>query len=127
MFNLKDWRFGVHNGVMDINTDHRNDIIKRLTRDLLDAMEKNQVTEADLPQIADFILEKVDKAQNHELLIKLIDELSQKWSFFEKVEQLERGEVKEHTEDKAEKDVLMLVKSGRTEEAINLAKSVMKV
>lgn len=112
---------------MIISLEHREEIVQRLTRDLVEEMEKNGVSEADLPQIADFILEKIDKAQNHNELIALLDELSQKWPFFETVEQLERGEVKELIEDKVEKDLLTLAKAGRAEDVIRLAKSVMKV
>ncbi|HSX18621.1 MAG TPA: hypothetical protein VLE91_00645 [Candidatus Saccharimonadales bacterium] len=98
---------------MNISLDHRDEIVKRLTQDLVEEMEKNGVTEADLPKIADFILEKVDKAQNHNELITLLDQLSAKWPFFETVEQLERGEVRELMEDSAEKDLLKLARAGR--------------
>ena len=112
---------------MDLDSNHKEELIKRLTRNLLDAMEKNEIGEDDLPAVADFILEKVDKAQNHAELIALLDELSAKWTFFDNIEQLERGEVKESAENNAEKDVLSLVKGGKVEEAIKLSKSVMGV
>lgn len=111
---------------MNISLDHRDEIVKRLTQDLVEEMEKNGVTEADLPKIADFILEKVDKAQNHNELITLLDQLSAKWPFFETVEQLERGEVRELMEDSAEKDLLKLARAGKIEEVIRFSKKLMK-
>lgn len=111
---------------MHITLEHRDEIVKRLTVDLVEEMEKDGVKEEDLPPIADFILEKVDKAKNHSELINLLDELSAKWPFFETVEQLERGEVKELLEDKVEKDLLRLAKAGKAEDVIRFAKSVMK-
>ncbi|MDZ4209963.1 MAG: hypothetical protein U1C56_02175, partial [Candidatus Curtissbacteria bacterium] len=81
----------------------------------------------DLPLIANFVLNNIDTDQNHDQLIAHLDELSKRWPFFEKVEQLERGEVKEANEDRVEKNVLIMVKAGQTEQAISLAKSVMKV
>ena|SRR5579872_1937973 len=112
---------------MNITLEHRDEIVKRLTQDLVEEMDKNGLTEADLPKIADFILEKVDKAKNHDELIALLDELSAKWPFFETVEQLERGEVRELMEDSAEKDLLKLAKAGKVEEVIRFSKSLMKV
>ncbi|MDP2632933.1 MAG: hypothetical protein Q8P25_04415 [Candidatus Curtissbacteria bacterium] len=113
--------------LVDVSNSHRDEILKKIVKDLVMAMENNSVTEADLPLIANFVLNNIDTDQNHDQLIAHLDELSKRWPFFEKVEQLERGEVKEANEDRVEKNVLIMVKAGQTEQAISLAKSVMKV
>lgn len=109
---------------MDVSATHRTDVLKKIVSDLVVAMEQNKVTEEEVSKIATFALEKVDKTTNHDELIKLLDEMSKQWPFFENIEQIERGEVKEVLEDKVEIEVLNLAKNRKIEEAIALAKTV---
>lgn len=109
---------------MEVTEEHKKQIERKIAEVMITALEDGKVGEADLPTIATFVLEKIDKAQNHDELIKSLDELSAKWPVFENLEQIERGEVSEASEDTVEKGVLKLAKSGQVEEAINLAKTV---
>jgi len=109
---------------MDVTADHKIEIERKILKEIINALENDKVTEAGLPDIADFVITHIDPVQNHEQMIKFLDELSQKWPFFEGLEQIERGEVTEAHEDKIEQDVLNLAKSGKVTEAISLAKTV---
>jgi len=109
---------------MEVTDEHRTEIERKILKAIINALENNQVTEEDLPNIADFVLARIDDCKNHDQLIKFLDELSQKWPFFEGLEQIERGEVTEAKEDQVEQEVLNLAKSGKVTEAINLAKTV---
>jgi len=107
-----------------VTADHKIEIERKILKEIINALENDKVTEAGLPDIADFVITHIDPVQNHEQMIKFLDELSQKWPFFEGLEQIERGEVTEAHEDKIEQDVLNLAKSGKVTEAISLAKTV---
>ena len=109
---------------MDVTTQHKTEIERKILKEIINALENEKITEAELPDIADFVISHIDPVQNHDQMIKFLDELSQKWPFFESLEQLERGEVFEAHEDKIEQEVLNLAKSGKVTEAINLAKTV---
>ena len=109
---------------MEVSAEHKTEIEKKILKEIINALENDKVTEAELPDIADFVITHIDAAQNHEQMIKFLDELSQKWPFFEGLEQIERGEVTEAKEDQVEQEVLNLAKSGKVTEAINLAKTV---
>ena len=109
---------------MDVTADHKIEIERKILKEIINALENNKVTEAELPNIADFVITHIDPVQNHDQMIKFLDELSAKWPFFESLEQLERGEVTEAKEDRVEQEVLNLAKSGKVTEAINLAKTV---
>ena len=109
---------------MDVTTQHKTEIERKILKEIINALENEKITEAELPVIADFVIGHIDPVQNHDQMIKFLDELSAKWPFFESLEQLERGEVTEAKEDKVEQEVLNLAKSGKVTEAINLAKTV---
>ena len=103
---------------------HKTEIERKILKEIINALENEKVTEAELPDIADFVITHIDTVQSHEQMIKFLDDLSKKWPFFEGLEQIERGEVTEAKEDQVEQEVLNLAKSGKVTEAINLAKTV---
>ena len=109
---------------MDVTAQHKTEIERKILKEIINALENEKLTEAELPDIADFVITHIDPVQNHEQMIKFLDELSAKWPFFDNIEQLERGEVTEAKEDQVEQKVLEMAKSGRVDEAINLAKTV---
>lgn len=109
---------------MEVTARHKEEIEKKIIEGIIDALENDKVAEAELPEVADFVLARIDQIQNHDQLVKFLDELSAKWPFFEGLEQIERGEVTEAKEDQVEQEVLKLAKSGKVNEAINLAKTV---
>lgn len=109
---------------MDVTAAHKTEIERKILEAIINAFENNQVAEAELPTISDFVLTRIDQIQDHEQLVKFLDELSAKWPFFDNIEQLERGEVTEAKEDQIEQKVLEMAKSGKVDEAINLAKTV---
>lgn len=107
-----------------MTAQHKTEIERKILKEIINALENEKVTEDELPDIADFVITHIDTVQNHEQMIKFLDELSAKWTFFEGLEQIERGEVTEAKEDQVEQEVLTLAKSGRVSEAISLAKTV---
>lgn len=102
---------------------HKTEIERRILKEIINALENEKIAEAELPDIADFVITHIDPVQNHDQMIKFLDELSLKWTFFRTLAQLERNEVSEAKEDQVEEQVLKLAKSGNVTEAINLAKT----
>lgn len=104
--------------------NHVREIEDKIAKEVLIAIEENKVSDDELGDLGKFVLEKLEVSKDHNQLVSVISEMSNKWPFLKNIENLEKGEVKEEAEDKGEKDVLNLAKSGKVEEAINLAKQI---
>lgn len=107
---------------MDITQDHKNEIEKKIVETIALSLENNTLQQNELSDIASFVLDRMDQVKNHEELILFLSELSSKWPIFGQIEAIEKGEVKEQKEEQAFQNVLDLAKSGKIDEAVNLAK-----
>lgn len=107
---------------MKITQNHKDEMEKKLVECIVLALENNSLQESELPQIANLILDKIDNIKTQTELISLLEELSSRWPIFKNIELLENGELKEQKENVAIQDVLELAKSGKIDDAIDLAK-----
>lgn len=114
------------NEIVEINQEYKEKIEKYLLDTIVVCLDKGTLKEADLAQVADFVLERIDLVNNQEELIQFLNDLSAKWPVFDDIKELTKGEVKEVREDKAETTVLDAAREGDVEEAINLAKGAME-
>lgn len=110
---------------MDLN-QHKTEVKTRLVEAIATALEQKQLTEQQLPDIADFILVNMDKAQNHQQIVAITLHLASCWPIFHNIAMIEQGEEKRFVEEATANQMIDLIKNGRTTEAINLSKSVVQ-
>lgn len=109
---------------MPLLEQHRKELEHRIVDTMITALEKNEVSEDELTDIAGFVLERIDTLGNEDQAAEFLTELSAKWGFFKPILVLELGKVKSEVEKKIARDVLSLANSGNIEEAIRLAKTM---
>jgi hypothetical protein len=109
---------------MQVDEQHKVEIETRIVTAIADALEKEQVTTEELPQIADFVLKRIDAVQTEDQLAEMLTELAAQWPFFKNILEIELGRVKSALEKKIAHDVLQLANDGNIEEAIRLARTM---
>lgn len=109
---------------MDVSEEKLTNIQSAIVEKIAQALEEEKVAEDELPEIATFVLEKTNNITTEEQLLLFLDDLAQKWPFFEPIEELEKGREREKGEEQVVEDVLKLAKSGQINEAVDLAKTV---
>ncbi len=80
---------------------------------ILMGLEKKQVTEADLPKIADYVLKNIEPIASEDQLFAFLDELSLRWPIFENIRQVERGIINQFLEKQLAQQALKLIQSGK--------------
>lgn len=104
--------------------DHKKQVEKMIIETIVTALENNKLTELQLSPIADYILERIDVIQNHTQLVAFVAELALKWPVFRNIEDIEKGEEKRLSEDRAASSMLQMIKNGKSKQAISYAKSL---
>lgn len=102
----------------------KKSIEKDIVEQVIMGLEKGFLKEEELPLIGQFVLEKIDLLKNQQELIAFLGELSSKWPIFENIKKIEEGRVREKEEDEVAEGVLTLLKHGKIENALNLAKNI---
>ncbi len=87
------------------------------------SLENGNIKEEDLPEIGQFVLDKIDLLKTHEELSAFLMELSSKWPIFLNIAKIEKGELQERAESETADSVLTLLKHGKIDDALSLAKS----
>ena len=95
-------------------------IVEQMGKGLRDGKLK----EEDLPIIADFVLNSIDKIKTHDEIIGLLSHLSVKWSVFSEIATMEEGKLKKLLEKKTAEDMLKLIQAGDMVSAAQLARRV---
>lgn len=109
---------------MQLSQERRDAIEKEIAELIIKGLKEGSLKEEDLSPIAKFVLEKIDTLATEEQMVTFLSELSQKWSVFSNIHNIEKGKVMDQTEDLAAQNVLDLAKEGKIDEAVDLAKSV---
>lgn len=109
---------------MQLTSERKDEILQKIVDRILTGLENGNLTEEELKPIADFVLGRIDEFQTEDELIPFLLELAQKWSVFSNIHIQEKGEIIANKETQASQDVLDLAKSGKLDEALNLAKRV---
>lgn len=100
-------------------------LIEKETVDLLiSALDKEEITEEELPFICDYILTKTDEIEDHAEVMPFLRELADRWRIFTPLLVKQSGEIKEKAEGEVAAGVLTLAQVGKIEQAIKLAKTM---
>lgn len=108
---------------MEVTEEHKKVLEQRIVEAMMTGLDQDVITSDELPDIADFVLDKIDQLKTQDELMQFLRELSGKWHIFSQILVIESGEVKEHIEHKVASNVLDLVRAGKVDDAISLAKS----
>ena len=98
--------------------DHKKNLERMIIDTMTNSLEKQKLAESELQTISKFVLEHIDRINNHQQLVSFVDQLSAKWPIFLTIDQIERGEEKKFTETEAAKTMLNLIKNGKSNEAL---------
>ena len=93
---------------MNPNDAYKNKIGERLTRILLDALEKQEITEDEASEISTYILDNINKAKDNTALFDFLTNISTMWPIFSKVlaaEQEEKLNVKKEERGKTARKI----------------------
>ncbi len=101
----------------------KRDLEKRIVDAALDEMEAGKLSEQELTNIANFIIDYLRPTKNQTEIDNFLNQAASKWQFLQGIKLVEQSEFKEAVEDEILDGVLTLAKHGKVEEAIKLAKS----
>lgn len=93
---------------------------------MVEALEKLELTEAQMVPIARFTLDNTPLITNQQQLVHFLKQLATKWPLFKNLATIEQGKHKQTTESQAAKNVLHLIKKGHLQQAITIAKEANK-
>ncbi|MDP3998368.1 MAG: hypothetical protein Q8P89_02035 [bacterium] len=113
-----------HNQIMELSEEHKKEIKMKLMETIITSLEQGRLSNDELPGVASFILERMDTLKDQDELRFFLSELAAKWPIFTDILVGEIGVAREKEEEKAEGYVSELMKSGKLDEAVNLAKKV---
>jgi acyl-CoA reductase-like NAD-dependent aldehyde dehydrogenase len=111
---------------MDPLAEEKKKLEEAVVETMITALEKEKITEEELPTISNFVLDKVDSAQNIHDLEVFLEELVKKWEIFQPLLVLEKAEKQEKFEEEITQGVLALMEHGKLDHAIKLAQSATK-
>ncbi|OGH12343.1 MAG: hypothetical protein A2776_02525 [Candidatus Levybacteria bacterium RIFCSPHIGHO2_01_FULL_40_10] len=111
---------------MEDFTKHKTQIEKEVVERVATGIEKGDLKEEDLPLIGRFVLEKLDLARNQGELVSFLSELSARWPIFLTIEKIEEGSLTIAEESEVANGVLTLLKHGKIDDALSLAKNQTK-
>lgn len=108
---------------MDNNSfqQYREKIGTSLTLRLNDAYAQGVLSEDETPVIAQFILDRIDKVNNHQELLSFLEELSNKWPLFGPVLMIEKSQKNEENNQQSVDKIEQLIKENKIDEALNVA------
>lgn len=108
---------------MDIDAAKKN-LEQEVVDTLISSLDKEMVTEEEIPEIADYVLTQIDSMKTPAEVMPFLRTLSEKWRIFTPLLVSHSGEIKHKAEGKVAKDVLSLAQLGRLDQAIKLAKTM---
>lgn len=108
---------------MDSDKAYKKNIGARLTKKLAEALRQGVVNEDETSEIATYILDNIDNAENSVQLLEFMEKLAKKWPLFQGILVLEQGEVDKQKEDVALQQASELLKSNDIEGALDIAEN----
>lgn len=113
--------------IMDISTDeaYKDRIGERLTLRMAQALKDGEITEDELPVIASYLLENIDKCKNSSEIFDFLVKIAKKWSFFENILTIEHGQILEKQEEEQASKVEDLIKQNKIDDALKVAENAM--
>ena len=95
----------------------------QITEIIINAIDKEELTTDQAREITAFWLPRVKSITAEDALATLVEDLSARWPMFNSVVIIEQGEIRSEDEKKITEEVISLVKDGKIEEAVQLAKA----
>lgn len=108
---------------MDFDEIYKNSLGKQLTVRLAEALRNQEISEEELPVVANYILENIDNIVNHSQLLDFLTNLGQRWPIFSNILVLEKKGQIETKEKETLKQAMGLIKENKIDEAINIVKT----
>lgn len=110
---------------MDLQ-QHKEEVIRLIVEVALDRLEKGQLTQAQMPEIANFVLTNVDRATDHHQIVKVALDLASRYPIFKNVAEIESGEERKFIESSTAQTMAQMIKEGKVQDALNLSKTVIQ-
>lgn len=105
---------------MNPNDAYKNKIGERITKILLDALEKQEVSEEDALDISTYILDNINKAKDNAALFDFLTTLAKTWPIFSKALAAEQEEMSNDKKEEAIGQASSLIKEDKIDEAIKV-------
>lgn len=106
---------------MPLTQDHRDEIGMQLTRQLGKALREGTLAMDQVPDLVDYILEKLAQIATHEELIKFLMDLNERWSSFDLVLTSEKTHVQKEEDLEKAAEVEQLISEKKLDEALQKA------
>jgi hypothetical protein len=97
-------------------------IEEKIVQKMITATRNGSLSEEDLSTISEYVLKHLDPVQTHDQLIGFLHTLSLKWPIFSHIAIEEEGKVRKNIEQRVTGNILLLIKQGKFNEAVTLAK-----
>lgn len=108
---------------MDSDKAYKERVGISVAKRLEEGIKKGLIDEDTASEIATFILNNIDKAQNSVQLIDFLEELSNKWPVFQQVLTIEQGEIAEEKDQQVAQQASDLIKNNQMDEALKMVRS----
>lgn len=105
---------------MNPDEAYKNKIGERLTRILLDALEKQEVTEEEASEISSYILDNINNAKDNAALFDFLTTIAKMWPIFSKALATEQEEMLNSKKEEAIGQASSLIKENKIDEAIKV-------
>lgn len=104
--------------------DYKIEVEERIVQKMITAVGEGVLTEEQLPEIATFVLDHLTPVTNQDQLIGFLHTISLKWPLFVGIATSEEGILKKGIEQGIVSNMLVLIKEGDFQKAVNLAHQV---
>jgi len=111
---------------MDFTQEHKDAIERKILEILANALDAGQIENEEAPDVARFVLDRIDKVTNQKELIEFLGELNEKWPVFSTLKEQGEGEIQDSVNEEVADGVELLIKHGKLEKALALVKSITK-
>lgn len=108
---------------MNPDEAYKNKIGERLTRILLDALEKQEISEDEASDISSYILDNINKAKDNVQLFDFLTTLAKTWPIFSKALATEQEEILNNKKEEAIGQASGLIKENKIDEAIKVVEN----
>lgn len=108
---------------MPLSLDKTNEIYQHILDAVIKGLEAKEIEAYEAPEIAEYVLDNVEKLQSELDVHKLYESLAELWPFLDVLMSDQSNENREKIESEATEGALALLQHGKVEEAITLAKS----
>ena len=108
---------------MDALRDKRIELEKQIVEIVLNEIDNKTLTVDQAREIMTFWLSKVKTITSEEEMLSFVIEFVAKWPIFNTIAIIEQGNIRREQEERITDDVVSLVKNGKIEEALALAKT----